>query len=129
MPVVQLCDAGCGVCFLKHRVTIAHRGGVVLEGAKGINVKLRMIRLSNEKPAAMPLSPTSVMSESANQVTADPWQDMHKSVVDASPNEQFIANVVHKPNEHCVANVVQIGTKLNLAKYNPRSLGFPQCQQ
>ena len=79
VPVVQLTDAGCGSRFLKHCVTVTHKGRVELEGAKDINNKLWMVRLKNETPSAEPAAQSGMSFESANHVTTDQWQNMRGS--------------------------------------------------
>ena len=73
MSVVQLTDASYGVHFLKHCVAMTYNGRVVLEGARNSSSTLWMVRLTNEKPAAGPGSPSNVLFESANHVTTDQW--------------------------------------------------------
>ena len=79
ISVVQLTDAGCGVYFLKHCVTVTYRGRVVLEGAKDINTKLWMVRLRNETPSAEATAQSGMSFESVNHVTTDQWQNMREN--------------------------------------------------
>lgn len=73
--------------------------------------------LSNDTPVETPLSPTSVMVESANLVTTDPWENMR---------ENNLINV--GPNEHTLVNNIQISTKAELATHRHQTLGSSQCQ-
>ena len=127
--MVQLTDAGCGVYFLKHCVTVTYRGRVVLEDAKDINSKLWMVRLNNETPAAEPTSPSNMSFESANHVTTDQWQNMGENESDFGQNRQFMGDIVHVPNEQIMANIKRSSTKPELVTCHHQSLGSPQYHQ
>ena len=129
MSVVQLTDAGCGVYFLKHCVTVTYRGRLVLEGAKDISSKLWMIRLNNETPAAEPTSPSNMSFESANYVTTDQWHNMREKGSNFGQSVQFLGNIVHGPSEQIIANIIRTSTKLEVVTYHHQSLGPPQYHQ
>ena len=50
---------------------MAYNDRVVLEGAKDINGKLWMVRLTNEKQPTETVSQTNISFENANHVTTD----------------------------------------------------------
>ena len=129
ISVVQLTDHGCGVYFLKHCVTVTYRGRVVLEGARDINTKLWMVRLTKETPSAEPAAQAGTSFENANHVTTDQWQNMRENRSNFGQSGQFLGNITHTPNEHVIANITRTSTKPEVATYHHQSLGSPQCHQ
>ena len=108
------------------RVTVTYRGRVVLEGAKDTNNKLWMVRLTHEKPAVEPVSPSNMLFESANHVTTDQGQNMRENVSTFGQSGQFLGNIVHVPSEQIIANITRTSTKPELATHRHQSLGSPQ---
>ena len=125
MSVVQLTDAGCGVNFLKHCVTVTYNGRIVLEGARDITNKLWIVRLADEKPPSGPVSPSNMMFESANHVTTDQWQNMRENGSNFGQNGQFLQNVALVPNDQIMPNITRTSTKPELVTYHYQLLGSP----
>ena len=97
-----------------------------MEGARDIDNKMWMVRLTNETPSAEPAAQSGMLSESANHVTTDQWQNMRENENNFGQSGQFLGNITHLPSHHVIANITRTSTKPEIATYHHQSLGSPQ---